>query len=40
LAPAVAQALGLPGVDMPDGTGPAITATLDTPRGRVTLSSH
>ena len=40
LAPAVAQALGLPGVDLRDGTGPAITAVLDTPRGRVTLSSH
>jgi len=40
LAPAVARALGLPGVEMREGPGPAITATLGTPRGRVTLSSH
>jgi hypothetical protein len=40
LAPAVVQALALQGVEFAAGDGPAISATLDTPRGRVTLDSH
>jgi len=39
LAPATQRALGLPGVDLPQDLGPAIAAILDTPRGRLTLSS-
>jgi len=34
-----AQALALQGVGLAADAGPAITATLDTPRGRVTLCS-
>ena len=33
------QVLGLPGVETLAGAGPALSATLDTPRGRVTLTS-
>ena len=36
---AAMQALGLPGVEALAGAGPALSATLDTPRGRVTLTS-
>jgi hypothetical protein len=39
LRPGVAQALVLPGVEVSVEPGPAISATLDTPRGRVTLNS-
>jgi hypothetical protein len=39
LAPAVAQALGLRGIDVAAGPGPALSAVLDTPRGPVTLAS-
>jgi len=39
LRPEVARALALPGVDMLVEPGPAISATLDTPRGCVTLDS-
>ena len=39
LAPATQRALGLPGVELPQDRGPAILAILDTPRGRLTLSS-
>lgn len=35
-----AQALGLRGVELAVGAGPAITATLDTPRGTITLASN
>ena len=40
LAHAAARALDLQGFDLATGAGPAITATLDTPRGRVILRSH
>ncbi len=40
LSPPVVRALGLPGVVFAADAGPAITATLDTPRGRVTLTSY
>ena len=40
LAPATQRALGLPGVELPEDRGPAIAAILDTPRGRLTLSSN
>ncbi|MDP1692996.1 MAG: VOC family protein [Burkholderiaceae bacterium] len=36
---AAAQALGWPGVEFAANAGPALSATLDTPRGRVTLHS-
>ena len=39
LAPAAVQALGLRGIDVAGDAGPAITAVLDTPCGRVTLCS-
>ena len=37
---AAAQVLGLSGVEVLAEAGPAISAVLDTPRGRVTLTSH
>ncbi len=37
---AAAQALRCPGIEFAADAGPALTATLDTPRGRVTLHSH
>ena len=37
---AAAQALDAPGVEFAADAGPSLTATLDTPRGRVTLRSH
>jgi len=40
LAPATQRALGLPGVELMDDTGPAILAAFDTPRGPTTLSSN
>jgi len=39
LAPSVAQVLGLPGIDVAAGPGPALSAVFDTPLGPVTLSS-
>jgi hypothetical protein len=39
LPPAVAQALGLRGIDVAAGPGPALSAVFDTPRGPVTLAS-
>jgi hypothetical protein len=40
LATAVVQALALQDVEFAAGAGPAISAALDTPRGRVILDSH
>jgi hypothetical protein len=40
LAPAAVQALALQGVEFAAGAGAAISATLDTPRGRISLDSH
>ena len=39
LAPATQRALNLPGVELPQDSGPALAAILDTPRGRLTLTS-
>jgi len=39
VAPAIARLLGLPGIDVAAGPGPALSAVFDTPRGPVTLSS-
>lgn len=35
-----APLIRIPGVDLSDTPGPALSAVLDTPRGRVTLTSH
>lgn len=40
LTPAVIQALDVRGVVQATDTGPALSATLDTPRGRITLTSN
>jgi hypothetical protein len=40
LPPAAVQALHWPGIEFADGTGPALSATIDAPRGRITLHSH
>jgi hypothetical protein len=39
LAPAIAQVLSLPRIDIAAGSGPALSAVFDTPRGPVTLNS-
>jgi hypothetical protein len=40
LTPAAIEALDASGVAHADDAGPALSATLDTPRGRVTLTSN
>jgi hypothetical protein len=40
LTPAVIQALDVRGVAHATDAGPALSATLDTPRGRATLTSN
>lgn len=40
LAPRVREGLDIPGVELPDGPGPALGATLSTPRGAVILESR
>ncbi len=39
LPPTISQVLGLPGIDVAAGPGPALSAVFDTPRGPVTLCS-